>query len=563
MNGAYEFTPYLWPLFVSIFFLVAMSLYSWHRRSVPGAIPYTVASLSNALFMVAVAFEVAAVSSPVKAFWYTLRIGMVLVPVTAMFFFAVQYAGLSRPRLTRRALVVLVIPPLLLMLSALTNDSHHLLLAVITIDSYVREVPGPLEWVFAGYGFLLSFVIIGILVWLFIHSPAHRLPAALVVCGVVMTRIALALNMAGINPVSQLDFASASLVFAAGIYAIALFGFRMFDSILAAHKLVIEQMQEGVLVLDTQGRIVSLNPAAGRIFESAASQIKGRLIHELLPACSDRLMAGLSGSEIEIDLMTGPELRHYTIALLHLKDGRRLDIGRLLMLRDITKQKHAQARLLEHQRTLAIHNEREHLARELHDSLGQALAATHLQASTAKLLFVRGENAQVSECLDILADTALQAEVDMREYLLGTHAALSVDQPFFGTLRQFVGRYSQQYHLPVEISVPPELEERGISQSVAIQLLRIIQEALSNVRKHAGATSAKLTFKVTGDLLQIAIGDDGQGFDPAATVAKLDGGFGLRSMRERVEELDGCLEIISQPGRGTQVIVKVPLTREI
>jgi signal transduction histidine kinase len=210
----------------------------------------------------------------------------------------------------------------------------------------------------------------------------------------------------------------------------------------------------------------------------------------------------------------------------------------------------------------AIHHEREHLARELHDNLGQALAATHLQASTAKLLFVRGETAQVSECLDILADTALQAEVDMREYLLGTHAALSVDDPFFETLRQFARRYSRQYDLLIELSVPPELEERGLSQSVAIQLLRIIQEALSNVRKHAGATCARLAFTVTGDLLQIAIDDNGRGFDPAAMVAKLDGGFGLRSMRERVEELGGCLEIISQPGRGTQVIMQVPLTGE-
>jgi signal transduction histidine kinase len=81
------------------------------------------------------------------------------------------------------------------------------------------------------------------------------------------------------------------------------------------------------------------------------------------------------------------------------------------------EQKRAQAQILEQQRTLATLKEREHLARELHESLGQALAATHLQASTAKLLFARGEAAQLSECLDTLADTTLQAEVDMREYL--------------------------------------------------------------------------------------------------------------------------------------------------
>jgi signal transduction histidine kinase len=168
----------------------------------------------------------------------------------------------------------------------------------------------------------------------------------------------------------------------------------------------------------------------------------------------------------------------------------------------------------------------------------------------------------MSECLDILADITLQAEADMREYLLGTQAGISVDHPFFAALREFLGRYTRQYNLPVELRVPPELEEQGVSQTAAIQLLRIIQEALSNVRKHARATSARLAFTVTGDLLQIAICDNGQGFEPTAMAAKQAGGYGLRSMRERAEELGGCLGVISHPGQGTQVIVKVPVTRE-
>jgi signal transduction histidine kinase len=150
----------------------------------------------------------------------------------------------------------------------------------------------------------------------------------------------------------------------------------------------------------------------------------------------------------------------------------------------------------------------------------------------------------------------------MREYLMGTQTVISVDHSFFATLREFLGRYTQQYNLPVELSVPPELEEQRVPQTAAIQLLRIIQEALSNVRKHARATSARLAFTVTGNLLQIAICDNGQGFEPSAMAAEQAGGYGLRSMRERAEELGGCLKVISHPGQGTQVIVKVPVTRE-
>jgi signal transduction histidine kinase len=245
-----------------------------------------------------------------------------------------------------------------------------------------------------------------------------------------------------------------------------------------------------------------------------------------------------------------------------LKDWRGLEAGHLLMLWDVTEQRLAQAQFLEQQKSLATLQERERLARELHDSLGQALATTHLHASSAKLLFARGEAAQMSECLDILAGITLQAEADMREYLLGTQTVISVDHPFFATLREFLRRYTRQYNLPVELSVPPELEQQGVPQTAAIQLLRIIQEALSNVRKHARATSARLAFTVTGGLLQITLCDDGQGFEPAAVAVGQAGGFGLRSMRERAEELGGCLGVTSHPGQGTQLIVKVPVSRE-
>ena len=89
-------------------------------------------------------------------------------------------------------------------------------------------------------------------------------------------------------------------------------------------------------------------------------------------------------------------------------------------------------------------------------------------------------------------------------------------------------------------------------------LLRIIQEALSNVRKHARAKSAQVAFMVSEKLVQIIISDDGLGFDSAATVRQAEG-FGLQAMRERAETLGGLFEVISQPGQGTRVMVQVPV----
>jgi signal transduction histidine kinase len=115
--------------------------------------------------------------------------------------------------------------------------------------------------------------------------------------------------------------------------------------------------------------------------------------------------------------------------------------------------------------------------------------------------------------------------------------------------------------------VPPELEEQGLSPTVEVQLLRIIQEALSNVRKHAYAPQApegvrthrsvQVSFSLAGARAQVAIVDDGCGFDPAAAAAQREG-YGLWVMQERAEAVGGKMAVISSPGQGTRVIVWVP-----
>jgi signal transduction histidine kinase len=107
--------------------------------------------------------------------------------------------------------------------------------------------------------------------------------------------------------------------------------------------------------------------------------------------------------------------------------------------------------------------------------------------------------------------------------------------------------------------VPPELEEHGLAPAVEVQLLRIIQEALSNVRRHARAQHAQVIFGVTAQQFCLTIADDGQGFEPAAVAAHGEG-YGLRAMRERVEGLGGDLTVNSAPGQGTQIVVQVPRT---
>jgi signal transduction histidine kinase len=111
----------------------------------------------------------------------------------------------------------------------------------------------------------------------------------------------------------------------------------------------------------------------------------------------------------------------------------------------------------------------------------------------------------------------------------------------------------------VGLKATAEVEALKLPAAVEIQLMRIIQEALSNIRKHARATNAIVSFGRTADGLTIEVSDNGQGFDPERLVRTGWPRFGLQTMRERAQAIGGKCDIVSSPGHGTIVTVQVPL----
>ena len=155
------------------------------------------------------------------------------------------------------------------------------------------------------------------------------------------------------------------------------------------------------------------------------------------------------------------------------------------MLHDVTEQKQAQARLVEHERALATFEERDRLARELHDSLGQVLGYAKMQAQAARDLLARQEWQQADQHLTQLVAVAQDAHADVREYILGAGRERGGDG-----VPAVPGGLSAA--VPPTYGFAATLEARRSSRpcsepTVGAQLLRIIQEALTNARKHAHA----------------------------------------------------------------------------
>jgi len=155
-----------------------------------------------------------------------------------------------------------------------------------------------------------------------------------------------------------------------------------------------------------------------------------------------------------------------------------------------------------------------------------------------------------------LADIADEGYKDVREAILGLSRSVPSDAGLEGALGEYLGTFSRQTGIKTTLRCDAAAG-RVLTPRSEVQLLRVVQEALTNVRKHAGAYHADVTLSEDGGVVTLEVADDGSGFDPARVELALDHGFGMTAMRERVEQIGGTLEVDTQPGTGTRVIVRL------
>jgi len=200
----------------------------------------------------------------------------------------------------------------------------------------------------------------------------------------------------------------------------------------------------------------------------------------------------------------------------------------------------------------------------LHDSTAQVLSFASLRIATARKLISDGKPVSADDQLDRLETVLAEAHADVREHILNLRFAPSGEKPFYTALQQYLDSFRQNYAIQALLYIGDDVEVGALAPDAQLQLFRIIQEALSNARKHGGADCVQLSFEQIGDRLRVRIEDNGRGFDPSASGAK-NGHFGIQFMRERAEQLGGVLCVCSAPGEGTRVEVETPLekTRQI
>jgi len=207
----------------------------------------------------------------------------------------------------------------------------------------------------------------------------------------------------------------------------------------------------------------------------------------------------------------------------------------------------------------AVMQERERLSRDLHDGVAQLVAHLLLRLDTIKELVAADRPREAEAELERLRGVADEIYEDIGESITGLRTNVR-ERGLICALRDYADQFEERHRIPTSLRTDDAADR--LTPLASLQLFRTIQEALTNVRKHAGAREATVTLTADGPgQLRVVIADDGQGFIPGSRRNGAARPLGLTSMRERVEALGGTLHVQSQPGSGTRITATIPIPR--
>lgn len=226
-----------------------------------------------------------------------------------------------------------------------------------------------------------------------------------------------------------------------------------------------------------------------------------------------------------------------------------------------TTDKEAQLRRAKQQlRELVAHREqareeeRAHIAREIHDELGQQLTALRMDATMLKLQF--GETTpELAEYIQRMKATIDNCILAVRQVASSLRPAV-LDMGLSTAVKWLLNRFEKRTGIATLLDAPDD--ELILDDARATAVFRVLQESLTNIVRHARATEVRVNIFLEPELLRITIADNGVGFDPL--VVRNKRGFGLMGMRERVLVFGGLARFDSTPGQGTAVRLSIPLT---
>lgn len=555
----YQFFPYIIFSFFSFAMLVFLAVYGLQYRHNLGVKEFILAMLASAWWVFCQAFELMALTLQVKLFWATIE----YIGLLSVFFYlmlAMRFAGYGR-YLTKRNITAVLLVYAVFWLLFFTDPWHGLMRANFALDASalpytIQKDYGMLYPLYVLFCYALNIATFAfLLVTARRKDSLYRKQALFLLVFLLIILIPNLTYYLRVSPVTRFDLTPAFFGFAALFLAYGIFQHKFLNIMPIARDLLIERMDSGILVADSSDRIIDVNRAALAMFQLAKAGILGRNIAEIPLLVSNLPPEGTEQPKHFPYQKAGREFI-YEIKAHPIRGDRGERLGLLILIADVTENQHNLQKVIQQQKALGVMQERERLGRELHDGLGQVFGYINAQAQTVEEYLTRQKEQEAVRQLQELIRVSRDAHSDIRNYILEMRGISSRNRSFSAVLKQYAAEFSENTAIPVKIFFDDNLSPNFPREAQAVNLLKIIQESLNNIRKHAGASRAQIAFEQKDHGVAVTVSDNGSGFDPAEP--REGHHYGLTIMQERAREMGAELQISSPRGAGTQIMLTLP-----
>jgi Signal transduction histidine kinase, nitrate/nitrite-specific len=531
-----------------IVLLEALAVYTWQFRKIPGAMVAAVSQVFKCIWLISIVLYTTSTELSDKLFWIVaLKLaGLLLSCSWVVFAWQISQQKKDMDVVTKYSLGSMLCFVILLL-----SNWREIIWQNAWLDGQVLVMEWGIGHVFMmGYAVLCCIIATFLSVrWVLTSVGLRRQQACWYTMAVGLSWMSYTLWRFGVRTdiIIPIGFLLNGIV-VTWIYL----RLQLYNILPLAKSVAIDNVVEGIFFVDKDGYIVDINACAQSMLKGLPIAI-GTHIKETAAVWS---VLG------EVDSKPGVQVQEterkeslcsswYQLTKIPLQNAGQPSFGRIILVKDITSQKQNQVQMIEQENALAILSERNRLGREIHDGSGQTWNYLQLEINLLDQLLADGKTNDAVMLVKKLKIILHGVHEDVRESIVSLKTDRLEKHDFITTLNTYLKWYGQTCNIIIGLTLPDQPLSNFITSKIEVQLLRIIQEALSNIRKHANATEVQINMQEEEGTFVVVISDNGCSFVPEAEV--MLGHYGLDIMRERAEAAGGKLVVESAAGQGTKV----------
>ena len=341
------YTPLIWPQLAAVLLLASIILYVRRYRDVPSVRPFSIMVWLTMLWTLVYTLNISTVILPLKIVVHQLQLLLVIFLSPVILVLAREYTGRDQLR-TRKYLAWALVVPTISAILLLTSSYHQLFRYDFRLDlsgfvPVILTAKGPMYWVYVAHAYLLIIISCGLLFVSFRSRTVHFGNALVIVAGMLAPFVADFLFQFKLSPINGFNWLGVTFAVGGVLYAIGLFGMRLFDIVPVARHTVVDAIQDIIIVLDTHEHIVDFNYAAQNQLGLSQKSV-GQGLDILPPAWAELFKRYRATDECKEEISFSPEETQvfFDLTLSSVLDKRGRKLGRLFILHDITQRKLAE-----------------------------------------------------------------------------------------------------------------------------------------------------------------------------------------------------------------------------